>query len=214
MIRSLVHKIDPYANINALGHVPDIQGWNFTHPIFRKLIDEIRPSAICEVGTWKGASALHMVDCLTAAGLMNTEICCVDTWLGSFMESEINESWETDLKRVNGYPSLYYTFLKNVFSKNAHTFITPVPSISSLAAKFFAKNGVKFDLIYIDASHEYEDVISDIRSYWPLLSDKGVMFGDDYVFWDGVNAAVREMAAQFRIGLEIQNEKWIMRRPV
>lgn len=47
---------------------------------------------------------------------------------------------------------------------------------------FFLKNQnkKKYDLVYIDASHEKEDVLFDgINSYW-LLKDNGVIIFDDY----------------------------------
>lgn len=36
------------------------------------------------------------------------------------------------------------------------------------------------DFVYIDGSHEFDDVNADIRAWWPLLSDKGVLAGHDY----------------------------------
>jgi hypothetical protein len=42
----------------------DLQGWASTHPIFEKTIETLRPELIVEVGTWKGASAVHMAKLL------------------------------------------------------------------------------------------------------------------------------------------------------
>ena len=38
----------------------------------------------------------------------------------------------------------------------------------------------KADLIYIDASHETDDVIQDIENYYPLLKTNGILCGDDW----------------------------------
>jgi hypothetical protein len=61
------------------------------------------------------------------------------------------------------------------------------------------KNNVIADLIYIDGSHEYEDVISDIDSYLPLVRKGGIFFGDDYYGWPGVAKAVDEKFSKFEI---------------
>jgi NAD(P)-dependent dehydrogenase (short-subunit alcohol dehydrogenase family) len=39
---------------------------------------------------------------------------------------------------------------------------------------------IYFDLIYVDGSHDYDDVAADLAAYRPLVRPGGVMFGDDY----------------------------------
>lgn len=48
------------------------------------------------------------------------------------------------------------------------------------------------DLIFIDGSHEYEDVKLDIEKYLPKLKQNGRMILHDYIYWDGVKKAVDE----------------------
>lgn len=51
-----------------------------------------------------------------------------------------------------------------------------------------------FDIVYIDASHEYEYVINDIKHWLPKVKKGGVICGDDYVSgWPGVIQAVDEV---------------------
>jgi predicted O-methyltransferase YrrM len=38
----------------------------------------------------------------------------------------------------------------------------------------------KYDIIYIDGSHEYKDVLNDANNCWKLLNDDGIMIFDDY----------------------------------
>lgn len=37
-----------------------------------------------------------------------------------------------------------------------------------------------FDLIFIDGHHGYKEVIKDIRAWWPLVTDTGILAGHDY----------------------------------
>ena len=51
-----------------------------------------------------------------------------------------------------------------------------------------------FDIVYIDASHEYESVIKDIKHWLPKVKKGGIICGDDYVGgWPGVIKAVNEI---------------------
>jgi hypothetical protein len=168
----------------------DLQGWNSQHPIFEQLIREVKPKTIVEVGTWKGASAIQM-GLLCKANNLNTKIYCVDTWLGSVeFWTEFADTPERDLMLRNGYPQIYYQFLSNVVHNNLQDVIIPIPNTSANAAKILAYHKIKADLIYVDASHEYDDVKADILMYRPLLNEGGAMMGDDYG-WKGVHDAVQ-----------------------
>jgi hypothetical protein len=52
-------------------------------------------------------------------------------------------------------------------------------------------DGQPIDLLFIDGSHDYEDVLADIDMWTPLLADEGIVaFNDPYA--PGVNRALRE----------------------
>ena len=78
----LLFSEDPYASFHS-DLAPDLQGWDSQNPILRKTIAEIRPRLIVEVGTWKGASAIHM-GAICRELQLDAEIVCVDTWLGNW----------------------------------------------------------------------------------------------------------------------------------
>ena len=59
----------------------DIQGWGANHGIFKQVIKLLRPSTIVELGTWKGASAIHMATLCKQAGI-TAQILCVDNFIG------------------------------------------------------------------------------------------------------------------------------------
>ncbi len=50
------------------------------------------------------------------------------------------------------------------------------------------------DLVFIDASHSYEYVLNDSRIALKLLKDKkGVIIWHDYMMWEGVTRALKEL---------------------
>jgi len=203
--------------MNNLGHriyedvelLPiDIGGWNGNNGIFEDIITSVNPKTIIEVGTWKGQSAITMANCLRSKNI-NCKIYCVDTWLGATeFWTDLKDTKERDLMLKNGYPQIYNVFLSNVIQMGLTDYIIPVPNTSQNAARIFSYYKIKADICYIDASHEEEDVFNDIISYEKLITNNGVLFGDDYGL-PGVKKAVDR-----RFGHEIKienNNYWIWR---
>jgi hypothetical protein len=191
-----------------------LSGWNGTKPIFRELIQKIKPTTIIEVGTWKGQSAITMGNAVREFGL-NTTIHCVDTWLGAI------EFWTTgkgtserNLMTVNGYPQVYYQFLSNVVHNNLQDIILPFPNTSENGYRYFKYNNITSQMIYIDASHEEDDVYKDLNNYYDLLENNGILFGDDYQKdWPGVINSVNRFAQEKNMELEIVgNNFWILKK--
>lgn len=195
---------DIYENLELLP--PDPQGWGSEHRVFSDLVATTRPEVIIEVGTWKGASAITMAKACQSEGL-NTKIYCVDTWLGAVeFWTDFAHTPERNLMQKNGYPSIYYQFLSNVVHAGLQDIIIPIPNTSAIATKILKAMGVKAQLIYIDGSHDYEDVKADIRAYRELLAPGGIMFGDDFKHFADVERAVKEEVKNFEV---IDNNYWI-----
>lgn len=188
----------------------DFQGWNSDHPLFADLIQQTSPRTIIEVGTWKGASALHMAE-LTRH--LDTKIYCVDTWLGSVEglrpEDLASDEKEPCLYRVG---DVYFQFLHNVCAKGCQHRIYPVPHTSSNGARLLSYLGVKADLIYIDADHYYEGAFSDLEFYAGLLAPAGVMFGDDFNDFPGVRMAVMRFAFERNLRVTTHGPAWVLHR--
>jgi hypothetical protein len=189
----------------------DLQGWASTHPIFEQVIGSLKPQLIYEVGTWKGASAVHMGKLMRGLGLKG-EIVCIDTFLGS-PEHWTNPEFRPELKLKNGHPQLYWQFLSNVVHENLQDIITPFPISSTAGAFVLQRAPQRPDMVYIDAGHEYEDVIRDLELYWTLLRPGGVLVGDDFVpLWHGVIRAASEFAGKTGSKLQIWGEKWLLQK--
>lgn len=135
-----------------------------------------------EVGSFKGRSSSAMaVNIINSK--KNIKFYCVDTWNGS-EEHQKNQQYE-DKDVVDN--RLYEVFLEN--TKSIKDYIIPIRKKSTEAAKDFADNSIAF--IYIDASHDYENVKMDIETWYPKIKSGGILGGHDYM-WDGVRKAVNE----------------------
>lgn len=140
---------------------------------------------VCEVGSWAGRSAIIMAK----AG---ATVQCVDTWDGSK-----NDSGCKAYDGSRGKP--LDVFLRNV----AGLPITATVGTSPGVARNF-KDGA-FDIVYIDAEHDYESVKADIAAWTPKA--KHWIAGHDYAAFPGVKQAVDEAFP----GCTVQGNVWFQR---
>ncbi len=188
---------NPYAELSLEEHPEDLQGWNSYDNVFRDLIAAVEPRRIIEVGVWKGTASIHMAQIVRELGL-RCEIVCVDTWLGSpehFLAARDGDRYKS-LRLRNGYPQLFYTFLSNVIRQNVAEYVVPLPMTSESAVVVLERLGLAADIIHVDAAHEYEPALRDFRDYWKLLSERGVLIGDDYLAKRSVTRAADEFARE------------------
>lgn len=197
------------------GFSEDLQGWFGHGDVLDEIIDYLKPNFIIEVGTWKGASAIHMLERMKIHN-KDCVIICVDTWLGS-PEHRMNLKWRDDLKLKNGRPQLYEQFMYNVYSKGHSENVLPIPLPADLAATLLQNFGLLVPVIYIDGAHDEFNVSNDINNYWKLLIPGGVIVGDDYSSdWPGVVSAVENFYTTNEDdivgGLQTKGNKWIIQK--
>lgn len=192
----------------------DLQGWGSTQAIFERVLAQTRPSSIIEVGSWKGASAIHMAEVAVRLDL-NVTILCVDTWLAG-KRAYVDHSFIEDTLPRGGSLRLLQIFMTNVVRHGLQDRIFPMPSTSLDAAEQLAFMQVSADVIYIDAGHSENEVRQDIEAYWPILRPGGIMIGDDYNpdVWPGVVKAADEFAARMGLAIEDRKRKFVLRKPL
>lgn len=167
-----------------MNHIYDLpefgEDW-FTYPnLYKSMVEKFSSgSKFVEVGSWKGKSAAYL-----AVEIINSKkdisLDCVDTWKGSF------EHTNDFYVKSN---SLYELFIKNTSSLSY--VINPIRMDSISASKIYKDNSI--DFVFIDASHEYDNVKEDISSWFPKVKFGGIIAGHDYKYgWKDVDKAVDE----------------------
>lgn len=123
---------------------------------------------ILEIGSWEGRSAIFFLEFLPHA-----RITCVDSFEGSPLLRSVSP-WREALQHVEG------RFDRNLSPYGMRVEKLRSMSIPALFSMFQAQR--KFDLIYIDGSHDRDDVLMDSILSWRLLKDQGILMWDDYTF--------------------------------
>ena len=108
------------------------------------------------------------------------EVFAVDTWAGSPEHAETSEV-------IHG--TLFEEFKRNM--RPVESAFTAIRSTSVEAASRFEDGSI--DAVFIDAGHEYEDVVADLEAWYPKVRRHGYLCGHDYsIAWPGVIRAVDE----------------------
>lgn len=156
----------------------EIDGWFNYENTFDFLLQKVSKNGIfVEGGAWLGKSSSYLADKI-ALKRPDVTFYVVDTWKGSRTELTSSHilATQTDIFKI---------FLQNMGNRK----YVPIQRLSTEAAKLFDDESL--DVVFIDMSHEYEDVKQDIEVWLPKIKINGYLAGHDMSFI-GVNRAVTE----------------------
>jgi predicted O-methyltransferase YrrM len=152
------------------------------------LIERAKESeTFAEVGCWHGVTTRNV-----ATHSPHTTIYAVDHFSSSPELERISKKHEPDWQ--------FQQFLSNV-SGILNVKVVPLKSVE--AAK--SLSNIRFDVVFIDAAHDYESVKADVEAWAPLVKPRGILCGHDYGWWvkngasDGVTRYVDETLPARRI---------------
>lgn len=129
--------------------------------IWKNYLTPFKEIKYLEIGSFEGRSAVFVGE------LKNVqEVTCVDTFEGGDEHNNIN------------FDLVYKNCLENLKKLK-----TPYNLIKDTSHNFFQKNNKKFNVIYIDGSHFYDDVKKDFINSMNCLDDGGVLICDDFLWF-------------------------------
>lgn len=170
----------------------DLHGWfsESNKHMLTHFIKTRSPKVIIEIGVWCGKSAAYMAQIMPE----NCTLYAVDHFK---VDSEYSQHGTPEIAART--KRLYEQFLSNIIHLQLTNKIIPIKMNSLDAANIL---DVQADIIYIDASHEEEDVFNDICAWAKKLNPNGIICGDDYDAFSVKRGVDR--AAQV-LGLNIKN---------
>lgn len=166
------------------------QGWcsGDNKLMMNELSSELEPKIIIEIGSWLGMSTYNW---LKRAPF--SEIICIDPWDGG-----------EQLKDREDTKDLYEKFIVNLWEFRDR--IVPIKTTSLKGLKICQEARIKPDIIYVDGSHLYYDVICDLAvsiEYFP----SAMICGDDWT-WKTVREAVQYVANVYNINIKNSEKCW------
>lgn len=156
--------------------VQNVDGWLSLKEagfLYNAALEMAPKGEIVEIGSWKGKSTI----CIALALSGTQKIHAIDHHIGS-----------KECGLVNSLPEMKSNLKKYGVSKKVNILAMK----SDDAAKIWAKGGKKISFLWIDASHEYEDVKKDFLIWSKYLVNGGIIAFHDTFFRDGPKRVVDE----------------------
>ncbi len=198
-------------------HWEAIQGWceECHDALFCWLVDRIPDGGkYVEVGCWLGRGTACFGARMREAE-KDIQINVVDNFTGSTEEpcrtvqykvlNQLDAEGKIDLVTEESF--------RELFAENMRATMTPAimhEGDSAETAKKFDDNSL--DAVYIDAGHDYQEVLGDIVAWLPKVKPGGVLCGDDYgIDFKGVTEAVNQTFGKEKV--RQQGRVWIYEVP-
>jgi len=180
----------------------DGHGWfGWCHKAMLDIVLPKKAFVIVELGSWLGCSTRHILD-----SAPQTTVIAVDHWKGD--ESILRDC---DQETKDKLDRLYERFLANCWDYKDR--LIPMRATTLDALQEMHGLGLKPQFIYLDASHEYADVVKDLDMIGALYP--GVRLGgDDYGGkWVGLKKAVDDYAAKMGFVVCTAEHAWTLALP-
>jgi predicted O-methyltransferase YrrM len=140
-------------------------------------------SLVVEIGVWQGKSSTAI-----AMGLPeNGRMFCIDSWRGS--EDELSTA-HAIMQTTQGQKSIFINAMDNLFEFISFGKVIPFCMKSVDACAMLDYVG-EVDFVFIDGSHDYNNVKLDLEAWFPSTHENSIIAGHDFT-WSGVEKAVRE----------------------
>jgi hypothetical protein len=158
----------------------NVEGWLFLdeawalHEAVRNLTSDNRPLTVVEIGSWKGRSTIALALGVKARG--DGTVFAIDPHTGAG-----TPKWPT---------ATAVEFQGNIAAAGVDDVVQMLVATSQVARPQFAANSI--DVLFIDGSHEYEDVRLDILDWQTAVKDESIVAFNDPAS-PGVYRALREL---------------------
>jgi hypothetical protein len=172
-------------------HWTEIHGWFQWRSGQEEAVRHFEEGArFVEVGNFLGRSLCSLGELVQQSG-KRIAVIGVDSCRGSGVEGPSGKDYHARAVAKGG-GTFAGTLHRNIISCGLADTVSLIVSDSVAASRFFADHSIAW--VHLDARHDREHLIADIRAWLPKVRSGGWLSGDDYdeVKWPEVVATVRE----------------------
>lgn len=133
---------------------------------------------IIEIGSWAGGSAITICKALEKHS-HNSKLFCIDNWT-SYLNSKDNDFNKWTYQTMNNATKknkILKLFLYNIRAAKVDNMIHIFKGFSSDILPILQSD--KFDMIFIDGNHAFDNVMYDLKAAKDLVKENGIICGDD-----------------------------------
>lgn len=177
----------------------DDHGWFTNQSTLGKFVSP-QNKVVVELGSWLGSSTRFILQ-----HAINAKVIAIDHWSNNIKDygngGSTNAPSDPGIEKIG---TLWETFLVNCWDYRDRLY--PVRAYTQDGLKILKDYNIVADVVYIDASHSYEDVLADItlsRELWPNAQ----IVGDDYA-WESVKQAVHDYANKHNLKVMFEDNCW------
>jgi len=197
-VYDIVEHINDYLpRIGKINTPFQIPGFFAFAKFYEKMVNEAKDGDVfLEVGSFLGRSTAFMANEIKKSG-KKIQFYSVDPWTTDFYDDKkVKDAIDKHLPKNAPFENDYSGEVKKaIVELGLEHYVKLIQTITKTfknALMVDHEDHAKFDFIFIDGSHEYKDVLDDIKTLYPLLKKGGIMAGDDYKYGD-VKRAVEEV---------------------
>lgn len=133
---------------------------------------------ILEVGSWMGNSVLTWGAAIDRFIQGESEILCVDTWAPYLAADDVNfDGAYKVMDKAASSELAYSVFRHNASCVSKKTRVDHLRGASRHVLPMLRDRA--FDIVYVDGSHYYADVVADLTEGRRLVAEGGLLCGDD-----------------------------------
>lgn len=159
------------------------------------LAQQMDAKTFVEVGCKEGRTTGFLL-----ANLPDLHVIAIDPWAPMPNADEDYRDWD--------FADIEAKFWQNVGEHKRRVVMHRATSLESVS--LLPKDSV--DIIFIDAGHDYQNALADIRAWWPLVREGGYLCGHDYQHtFPGVMRAVADAFPLLRVAV-CPDSVWIVQK--
>ena len=146
--------------------------------IIKKVVKKIDKNfvKVLEIGVYCGQTTLNLSKELKKNN-KDFEITCLDIWDEFEITTATNSFTNNKMVEVLKNSLVYNLFLHNLKVNNI---LDKCKIIKKKYNDYLKEINKKYDLIIVDGSHLYNEVLEDLENSKKIINDEGFIIGDDY----------------------------------